>query len=124
MMHQRQRGLSLIGTLIIGVIIIGAIILAMRCVPVYNEYFSVKSAFNKIATSGDLDSPETIKSAFQRYADVGDISSIATKDLVIAKENGRYVVSAQWERRVSLVANVALVFSFETSSRAAASNMP
>jgi hypothetical protein len=124
-MYQRQRGLSLISTLILGVLIVGAIILGMRCVPVYNEYFSVKSAFKKIATGGDMDSPEAIRNAFQRYSDVGDISSITPKDLVISKgDSGRYIVAAQWERRVPLVANVALVFSFETSSRAAASSMP
>ncbi len=116
-MRVHQRGISLISTLILGVIIVGCIILAMRCVPVYNEYFSVKSAFSKIASGTDAESPETIRSAFQHQADVDDISSIDKSDLEIVKENGLYVVSAQWERRVPLVANVSLVFDFEASSR-------
>lgn len=119
-MRRNQRGISLISTLLLGVIIVGGIILAMRCVPVYNEYFTVKSAFSKVASGADADSPQAIRSAFQRQADVGDISSITAKDLEIVKENGRYVVSAQWERRVPLVANVALVFAFQASSATSA----
>ena len=115
-MRKHQRGLSLISTLILGVILMGAIILTMRCVPVYNEYFTVKSSLFKIGSSGS-DSPEAIRSAFQRQADVGDISSVTPKDLDIIKENGRFVISAQWERRVPLVANVSLVFAFQATSR-------
>jgi hypothetical protein len=121
-MRKHQRGLSLISTLILGVILVGGIILAMRCVPVYNEYFTVKSALNKIAAGGDADSPENIRRAFQRQSDVGDVTSITPKDLDITKENGRYLIAAQWERRVPLVANVSLVFAFQASSSADASS--
>ncbi|WP_341678566.1 DUF4845 domain-containing protein [Niveibacterium sp. SC-1] len=117
-MLQRQRGISLIGTLIIAVLIIGAIIMAMRMVPVYNEYFAVKRALNVIATSSEAQSPEAIRGAFNRKASVEDISTIKGQDLSITKENGRYVIEAEWERRIDLVSNVSLVFSFRASSAA------
>ena len=115
-MLHRQRGLSLIGTLIVGVLIIGAIILGLRMVPFYNEYFAVKRALSVVASSGDAQSPEAIRSAFNRKAMVEDITTIKGEDLTIAKENGRYVIEAQWERRIDLVANVSLVFTFQTTS--------
>lgn len=115
-MLHRQRGLSLVGTLIIAILIIGAIIMAMRMVPVYNEYFAVKRALGAIASSSDAQSPEAIRSAFNRKAMVEDISTVKGEDLTIAKDNGRYVIEAQWERRIDLVANVSLVFTFQTTS--------
>jgi Tfp pilus assembly protein PilV len=115
-MNKRQRGISLIGTLIIAVLVIGAIILGMRTVPVYNEYFSVKKALASVVASGDAQSPESLRNAFQRRADVDDIDTVKAKDLEISKDGNRYVVAAQWERRIPLVANVALVFSFSASS--------
>jgi len=115
-MLHRQRGISLIGTLIIAILIIGAIVMAMRTVPVYNEYFAVKRALNTIAASSEAQSPEAIRVAFNRKASVEDISTVRAQDLSITKENGRYVIEAEWERRIELVANVSLVFNFQASS--------
>lgn len=118
LVHARrsQRGLSLIGTLVVAVLVVGSIILAMRLVPVYNEYFEVKKALVTIASSGDVQTPESIRAAFQRRADVGDVASVSAKDLVIAKDGNGYAISVEWERRVPLGGNVALLFSFTASS--------
>lgn len=115
-MDKRQRGISLIGTLIIAIFVIGSLVLVMRTVPVYNEYFSVKKALAAVVSSGDAQSPESLRNAFRRRADVDDIDSVKAADLDISKDGNRYVVAAQWERRVPLVANIALVFSFSASS--------
>lgn len=123
-MDKHQRGLSLIGTLVIAVFVISCIVLVMRAVPVYNEYFSVKKALVAVTSAGDAQSPETLRSAFQRRADVDDIDSVKPQDLEISKDGNRFVVSANWERRVPLVANISLVFTFSASSSgdAAAAN--
>lgn len=115
-MRDRQKGISLIGTMIAAAMVIGAIILAMRMVPVYNEYFAIKKALNVVASSGEATSPEAIRSQFGRKADVEDISTVKPSDLVIAKENGRWVISAEWQRTIPLVANVSLLFQFSVSS--------
>lgn len=117
-MRDRQKGISLIGTMIAAALVIGSIILAMKMVPVYNEYFAIKKALNVVASSGDSTSPEAIRSQFGRKADVEDISSVTRSDLVITKENGRWVVSAEWQRTIPLVANVSLLFQFSASSAA------
>ncbi|WP_374399826.1 DUF4845 domain-containing protein [Niveibacterium sp.] len=117
-MRNRQQGLSLIGTMIAAALVIGAIILAMRMVPVYNEYFAVKKTLNALAVSGEATSPEAIRALFDKRSGVEDIDSIARSDLVITKENGRWVISAQWQRRIPLVANISLLFDFSASSAA------
>ena len=115
-MRVRQNGISLVSTLFVAVFIIGAIILAMRAVPIYTEYFAVKRALTVLASSSEAQSPEAIRRAFNLKAGVEDISTVKAQDLTISKENGRFVISAAWERRMSLVSNISLVFEFEVSS--------
>ncbi len=117
-MRNRQYGLSLIGTMIAAALVVGAIILAMRMVPVYNEYFAVKKTLNSLAASGEATSPEAIRNLFAKRSGVEDIDSISTTDLVITKENGRWVISVEWQRTIPLVANVSLLFHFSASSSA------
>lgn len=99
-------------------LVVGAIVLAMRCVPVYNEYFGVKKALSAISTNNEANSPEAIRNFFDRRASVDDITSVKPSDLVISKENGRWSISAEWQRTVPLVANVSLLFEFSASSSA------
>lgn len=115
-MRNRQQGISLIGALISAALILGALILGMRIVPVYTEYFAVKKALAALASSAEATSPETIRILFDRRSGAEDINSIRKEDLVISKENGRWVVSADWQRTIPVVANVSLLFQFSASS--------
>jgi len=120
-MRNHQRGLSLIGTLFVAAVVIGGLILALRAVPVYSEYFAVKRAVNAVANGVDALSPEAIRKAYDRRADVESIETVKSTDLTISKQDGRFVISAEWQRTIPLVANVSLLFEFSASSAADAS---
>jgi len=115
-MRNRQLGISLIGALISAALLIGGLILGMRIVPVYTEYFAVKKALNGLASSAEATSPETIRILFDRRSGAEDINSVRKEDLVISKENGRWTISADWQRTIPVVANVSLLFQFSASS--------
>lgn len=115
-MRNRQKGISLIGALISAAVILGALILGMRIVPVYTEYFAIKKALNGLASSAEASSPETIRILFDRRSGAEDINSVRKEDLVISKENGRWTISADWQRTIPIVANVSLLFQFSASS--------
>lgn len=115
-MRNRQRGISLIGALISAAVILGALILGMRIVPVYTEYFAIKKALNGLASSAEASSPETIRILFDRRSGAEDINSVRKEDLIISKENGRWTISADWQRTIPIVANVSLLFQFSASS--------
>ncbi|MCX9158284.1 DUF4845 domain-containing protein [Niveibacterium sp. 24ML] len=115
-MRKRERGISLVGTMIMAALVIGGIVLAMRCVPVYNEYFAIQKAFKTIASSGEADSPEAVRKMFELRSAVDDITSIKKTDLIISKENNRYEISADWQRTVPLGGHVSLLFQFSASS--------
>ncbi len=97
-------------------VILGGLIVGMRVVPVYAEYFAVKKALAGLASSAEATSPEAIRILFDRRSGAEDINSVHKEDLVISKENGRWTVSADWQRTVPLVANVSLLFQFSASS--------
>lgn len=117
-MRKYQRGLSLIGTLFVAAAVIGGLVLAMRAVPVYTEYFAIKRAVNAIASGADVQSPEAIRTAFDKRADVENIETVKPTDLIISKQDGRFVVSVDWQRTIPLVANVSLLFQFSVTNAA------
>ncbi|HEX5127505.1 MAG TPA: DUF4845 domain-containing protein [Rhodocyclaceae bacterium] len=114
---KRQRGLTLLSTLIVGALVMAVLILGLKCVPVFNEYFAIKKAFNEVVQSVDPGSPpSTFRSAFQKHADVDDIESLDAQSIVVTKENGKAFLSADYRRYVKLFANVSLVFDFSVAT--------
>lgn len=116
-MNKRQAGLTLPG-LILGLAVIGsAAVPGFRCVPVWIEYYAIRSAVAKVAADDQLSRHE-VRAAFDKQADINDIESIAGKDLTVTPTDGGGVeVSFGYERRVPLYGNASLVFEFEGSAK-------
>lgn len=114
---KRQRGLSLISTLIVGAILMAALLLAFRLVPVYTEYFAVKKAFANIVSNVDAAAaPSEFRNAYSKYAQVDDITSIDPKAIQVNKSGGEVSLQVSYRREVPLFANVKLAFDFDVSS--------
>jgi hypothetical protein len=113
----RQRGLSLISTLIVGVVIMAALILGLKVVPVYAEYFAVKKAFSKVISTTDVASPPAdFRNAFQRFADVDDITSVDRQSIEVEKDNGHASLHVKYSRTVKIYGPVSLLFEFSVDS--------
>lgn len=117
---KKQRGLTLISTLIVGIFLVAALLLGLKLVPVFNEYFGAKKALNTIVQQTDPTSPPAaFRNAFSKQADIDDFTNIDPQALVVTKSNGKVGLSVDYERRVPLFANVSLVFEFSLSAGAA-----
>lgn len=117
-MRKKQSGLSLIGTLIVGAILAFLLVLGFRCVPVVNEYFSVKKIMNQIVDSGfgpDV-SPTQIRGEFNKRASADYVEKVTGNDLVISRQNGNLVLSIAYERTVPIAGNVSLLFEFDATA--------
>ena len=112
-----QRGVSLIG-LLFWAIVIGFIgYVAIRVLPTLNEYFTIQSAINKIASSNPGTVGE-IRVQFDKQKDIEySIASISGKDLDITKENDRVVISYAYSYPIPIMDNVRLVIDFSGSTR-------
>jgi predicted membrane protein len=117
-MQAQQRGLTMIGFLFVAVILVFLAMLAMKLVPAYVEFFSVKKILATMGQESDIRSRSNadIRSDFVKRASVSYVSVVKPEDLTIDRSSGVPVISAEYEFRTKLVGNVSLVVDFSTSS--------
>jgi high-affinity Fe2+/Pb2+ permease len=121
-MKYRQSGLSILGFIFVLIPIIAMAFIVMRAVPVYHEYFSIKKVLK--ATVDEVGSSATksqLATAFERRAQIDDITSIRGNDLRISREGANTVVSAEYEKRITLLDTASMGkigLSFDFTARA------
>ncbi|WP_374354656.1 DUF4845 domain-containing protein [Chitinimonas sp.] len=117
---RKQRGVSLIAV-ILGAVLLGFVaLLALKLLPVYSEYFGVKSALVAIAKEQAGAPPSDIREAFYKRATIENIKSVQPDDLEITQDQTGTTISVAYQTEVSLVANISLLIKFSTSANHAA----
>ncbi len=112
-----ERGITLIGLLFWAILISMAALLTLRVVPTVNEFYTLKRAVAKVATTGGNTVPE-IRAAFDRYKDVEyAITSVSGKDLEITKEGERIVVSFAYDKQIEILGPVYLLIKYRGDSK-------
>jgi hypothetical protein len=119
-MHK-QRGVSMFGFMLVAVVVIIFAMLAMKLVPAYIEFFSVKKILNAMGQDSETTSMSNadIRNSFAKRADVGYVTVVKPSDLEIDRSGGKMVISTEYEYRTPLVANISLVVDFKASSNTA-----
>jgi hypothetical protein len=113
-----QRGLTLTGMILASVVGILILLLGFKVVPVYTEYFAIQKHFKAMAEDPALRtaSRRQIEAAWAARATVDDVQAITVDQIVVSKQGGGIVVSAEYEKRVHLFRNVSACFEFKPSS--------
>ena len=91
---RAQRGITVIGMLILIIAIAFVALIAMKVVPMYIQYYTIKSTVESIRKEPQLAqmSAQDIHNAIQKRFDIGYVDKIAAKDLKIRNErNGRVI---------------------------------
>lgn len=119
-MHK-QRGVSMFGFMLVAIVVIMFAMLAMKLVPAYIEFFSVKKILNAMGQDGEVKSMSNadIRTSFTKRADVGYVTVVKPADLNIERSGGNLVISTEYEYRTPLVANISLIVDFKASSNTA-----
>ncbi len=114
----RQRGLTMFGFLFVAFFLVLIAMLAMKVVPAYIEYFSVKKILATMGQESDVKSKgnAAIREDFMKRASVGYVTVVKPDDLAIDRVNGVPVITADYEFRTTLIGNVSLVIDFKASS--------
>ena len=92
--NGRQRGMTVIGMLLLIIVIAFVALIAMKVVPMYIQYFSIKSTIESIRKEPQLAQMGTqdIQNAIQKRFDIGYVDNIQARDLKIRNErNGRVI---------------------------------
>ena len=119
-MHK-QRGVSMFGFLLIAILVIMFAMLAMKLIPAYVEFFSVKKILNAMGQDSEIKSMSNaeIRNSFAKRADTGYVTVVKPADLDIDRAGGNVVISTEYEYRTPLIANISLIVDFKASSNTA-----
>jgi len=115
---KRQHGLTMFGFLFVAFVLVAMAMLAMKLVPAYIEFFSVKEILATMGQESDLRSKGNaeIRNDFSKRTSAGYVTAVKAEDLTIDRSSGVPVISAAYEFRTKLVSNVSLVIDFSAST--------
>lgn len=117
-MKTTNRGMTIWTMMLVMALVAFLALLVMRAVPVYLNDMKVKNAVEKVASDPELvdANARTLQSALQRFWDIESISHLEPRDVRVQREpGGNRAFEYDYEARVSLIANIDLVFYFEGS---------
>jgi hypothetical protein len=117
-LKKQQHGLTMFGFLFVAVVLVVVAMLAMKLLPAYIEFFSVKKVLATMGQESDLRSKSNaeIRDDFTRRASVAYVTVVKPEDLSVDRRSGTPVISVAYEFRAKLVGNVSLVVDFSASS--------
>ena len=111
-----QRGVALSGLIFWGFVFIMVAVLGMKVTPTAVEYFKIlKDSKAVVAQVPETASVPEVRAAFNKFAEVDHLEFKADQ-LDITKENGRIVISFEYEKRIPLFYNVSLLIDYKGST--------
>ena len=116
-MKRNQGGMTLLGFLMVLVVVGFAAFIAMRLFPMYQEYYSVKSALKGLANEAgvsDMD-PARIQDLFFRRLYINYSENVKPANVKIERMEGGWKMSVNYEVRRPLVGNLDVVGKFDAS---------
>ena len=115
MMNRKQSGMTMLGFLITMAVVMFFLYSAMKIVPMYIEFYSVKKALASIANEQDASnsSKEKIRSMFARHLTIDYVKIIKPEMLKIGSTDAGYNLVVEYERREELFANLDVVGKFK-----------
>lgn len=114
---RKQAGLSLINMLLWAIVLGFGLLLTLKLIPVYTEYFGIKSALAGLVKEKAGAPVSDIREAFIRRAEIENIKSLKADDLDIIQDQNGTSIGASYEAVVPLIANASLVLSFELEEK-------
>lgn len=115
---RNQRGVTMIGWIFLLVPLALVLYAGIRVAPEYLNYYKVITAMKETATqlkSDETLSPATITKSLERRFDTGYIDEPTAKDIIIAKTDQGWSMTADYEKTVPMFSNLHLLMAFKTT---------
>lgn len=109
---RSSRGFSMSSFLLLLALTIVVGLLAMKIVPMYMEYNSVKSAMNALKAE-KFDSSKAVRDSLMKRMSVNYVESVKRDDVSITTSDGAYVVYVEYYVDKDLVGNLSVSGHFE-----------
>lgn len=117
MMKRTQGGMTLIGFVIVLAVIGFAAYIGMKLVPMYSEFYAVKSALKGLKAEPGIanQAPAKIQDLFFRRLYISYSENVKPTNVTLERADGGWVMSVDYEVRKPLVGNLDVVGKFSTS---------
>jgi len=115
---RKQRGVTTIGWIFLLVPLAVVIYAGIRITPEYLNYYKVVTAMKETATqlrSDETLSAPTIKTSLSKRFDIGYIDEPSIDEIKIAKVDGGWSMTADYEKTVPMFGNVYITLAFDKS---------
>ena len=115
---RRQKGVTLSGFLLWSVVGIILALLAFKIGPPYIEYLSIQTQLKAIANDpeGRSGVRRVVEDLFDRRSAIENISAVKAKDILIAREGERVVLSFEYTVCVPIVLNIRACMDYNPTS--------
>ena len=116
---HRQEGMTAIGWMIVLGLIAFFVMLTLRMAPAYMEYYKIVSTLESLEEETGLSevTPHVIRNLIERRFDISYVSVIHPKDVKIKSAGAYYTVTAKYDAREHLFANIDVLMSFNKQVR-------
>ena len=118
-MKRSQRGMTLMSFVVVLAVVGFAAYLAMKLFPMYNEYYSVRSAMKGLKNEPGIANfdPGKIKEQFFRKLDISYSSHVKPEHVKITRneKGGGWLMDVNYEIREPMVGNLDVVGKFHAT---------
>ncbi len=115
-MREQQKGITLLGFMIVLVIAGFFAFLAMRFIPVYMEYHTVKSAVNAEAEESKPASVNAMRLGIMRRLSTDIADSVKPEHFTLVQDGRNTSIRVYYEVRRPLAYNVEFIATFDHSA--------
>ena len=110
-----QRGMSIPGMLVVAAMVGFFVMCAIRMVPRYLEYLSIREIVTSVASdyNPEEDNLPSIRRKIDTMFNTNQIYDLKPKDVEVFHKDGRTYIDARYEARVPIMGNIEAVMKFD-----------
>lgn len=111
----RQRGMGLLGLLLIAIMVGFFVMSAIRILPGYLEYMSVRDIVERVAGEYDRngDTFADLRRKLADYFNTNQIKTLDPRDIEISRDEGDVIINANYEQRIPLVWRIDAIVKYD-----------
>jgi hypothetical protein len=105
-----QRGVSLSGLIFVLAVVAVIAMFSLKVIPTFIEFRAIKSSIATAKAAGG--SVRDMQLVFDKNADINAVSTLRGRDLIFTKNGESTDIAFEYEKRIPLLDNVALVIDY------------
>jgi len=115
---RRQKGITLSGFLLWSVVLVFGALLLFKIGPPYVEFLSIQAQLKAVANDpeGRAGVRRVVEDLFDRRSAIENISSVKARDILIARDGDKVVLSFEYTVCVPIVFNIRACMDYNPTS--------